>query len=71
VIFGKLAGVRILPCDHGRSTLAASDRPPHSDERRDDRDDEDEAPETPLDEPAPPEIQDPPADAEKKGPYTV
>jgi hypothetical protein len=31
----------------------------------------DEAPETPLDEPRPPRIQDPPPQPEQKGPYTV
>jgi hypothetical protein len=33
--------------------------------------DGDEAPETPLDEPRPPRVQDPPPQPEQKGPYTV
>ena len=33
--------------------------------------DADEAPETPLDEPRPPRVQDPPPQPEQKGPYTV
>jgi hypothetical protein len=33
--------------------------------------DPDEAPETPLDEPRPPRIQDPPPQSDQKGPYTV
>jgi len=33
--------------------------------------DPDEAPETPLDEPRPPRIQDPPPQTDPKGPYTV
>ena len=43
--------------------------------RADDEDprdkDPDEAPETPLDEPRPPQVQDPPPDADPKGPYVV
>jgi hypothetical protein len=31
----------------------------------------DKAPETPLDEPEPPRVQDPPAEPDPKGPYTV
>jgi hypothetical protein len=31
----------------------------------------DEAPETPLDEPRPPRVQDPPPQAGRKGPYVV
>ena len=33
--------------------------------------DKDEAPETPLDEPRPPRIQDPPPQPNQKGPYVV
>ena len=33
--------------------------------------DPDEAPETPLDEPRPPRVQDPPPEPDQKGPYTV
>jgi hypothetical protein len=33
--------------------------------------DEDEAPETPLDEPRPPRVQDPPPQPDQKGPYVV
>jgi hypothetical protein len=37
-----------------------------------DRDDDgDEAPETPLDEPRPPRVQDPPPQPDTKGPYVV
>ena len=31
----------------------------------------DEAPETPLDEPRPPRVQDPPPEPERQGPYVV
>ncbi len=37
----------------------------------DKEEDSDEAPETPLDEPRPPRIQDPPPQPEQKGPYVV
>jgi hypothetical protein len=38
----------------------------------DERDqDSDEAPETPLDEPRPPRVQDPPPQPDQKGPYVV
>jgi hypothetical protein len=33
--------------------------------------DADEAPETPLDEPRPPRVQDPPPQPDQKGPYVV
>ena len=33
--------------------------------------DSDEAPDTPLDEPRPPRVQDPPPQPEQKGPYVV
>jgi hypothetical protein len=33
--------------------------------------DSDEAPETPLDEPRPPRVQDPPPQPDQKGPYVV
>ena len=33
--------------------------------------DSDEAPETPLDEPRPPRVQDPPPQPEQQGPYVV
>jgi hypothetical protein len=33
--------------------------------------DKDEAPETPLDEPRPPRVQDPPPQPDQKGPYVV
>jgi hypothetical protein len=33
--------------------------------------DPDEAPETPLDEPRPPRVQDPPPQPDQKGPYVV
>jgi hypothetical protein len=36
-----------------------------------DDDTPDDAPETPLDEPRPPRVQDPPPPAENKGPYVV
>jgi hypothetical protein len=49
--------------DHDRSDL-------REEEPDDDDDDDDETPETPLDEPAPMPIQDPP-DEPDKGPYTV
>ena len=37
----------------------------------DEDDDGDEAPETPLDEPRPPRVQDPPPQPDTKGPYVV
>ena len=37
----------------------------------DDDKDSDEAPETPLDEPRPPRVQDPPPQPGQKGPYVV
>jgi hypothetical protein len=37
----------------------------------DDESDGDEAPETPLDEPRPPRVQDPPPQPDPKGPYVV
>lgn len=37
----------------------------------DERDDPGEAPETPLDEPRPPRVQDPPPEPDTKGPYVV
>jgi hypothetical protein len=36
-----------------------------------DEEDGDEAPETPLDEPRPPRVQDPPPQPDTKGPYVV
>jgi hypothetical protein len=53
----------------GKEVAAAASLPPDREEEPDD-DDDDETPETPLDEPAPPPIQDPP-DEPNKGPYTV
>ncbi len=43
--------------------------PKTPDER--DEDTDDKAPETPLDEPRPPRVQDPPPEPDKKGPYVV
>ena len=43
------------------------DTPEPSDDDRDGN----EAPETPLDEPAPPRIQDPPPEPTRKGPYVT
>jgi hypothetical protein len=43
-----------------------ADRPDERDEG-----DPDEAPETPLDEPRPPRVQDPPPEPDPKGPYVV
>ena len=43
-----------------------------ADPNEQDRDtDTDEAPETPLDEPRPPHVQDPPPQPDQKGPYVV
>ncbi len=36
-----------------------------------DEEDGDQAPETPLDEPRPPRVQDPPPEPDPKGPYVV
>jgi hypothetical protein len=50
------------------SGLALDER----DKRDGDRDDDsNEAPETPLDEPRPPRVQDPPPQPDTKGPYVV
>ena len=48
--------------------MGADDQDP-----RDDNPDEDpdKAPETPLDEPAAPQVQDPPPEPARKGPYVV
>jgi len=43
---------------------------PGQPEKRDE-DDPDESPETPLDEPRPPRVQDPPPQPDTKGPYVV
>ncbi len=40
-------------------------------DRQDDDDQPDEAPETPLDEPAPPHVEDPPVEPGGKAPYVV
>jgi hypothetical protein len=40
-----------------------------NDEERDK--DTDDAPETPLDEPRPPRVEDPPSEPDEKGPYVV
>jgi hypothetical protein len=40
-----------------------------NDEDRDE--DEDDTPETPLDEPRPPKVEDPPSEPDEKGPYVV
>ena len=42
-----------------------------SPEDPDEHDKSDEAPETPLDEPRPPRVQDPPPQPDTKGPYVV
>jgi hypothetical protein len=52
------------------STDAASQSDPDDDESDEDDDDDDEAPETPLDEPSPIPVQDPPAEPDQH-PYTV
>jgi hypothetical protein len=41
-----------------------------ADDRKRDED-SDESPETPLDEPRPPRVEDPPSDPDDKGPYVV
>lgn len=51
------------PVNVGRHCAAATDDP---DER-----DPDEAPETPLDEPRPPRVEEPPQQPEREGPYVV
>lgn len=45
--------------------------PPRDDEDERDRDPDDDVPETPLDEPEPPHVQDPPPQPDQKGPYVV
>ena len=44
---------------------------PSPDEPDEGHQDSDEAPETPLDEPRPPRVQDPPPQPGQKGPYVV
>jgi len=58
-------GIRSHGVDH-RWSLAGGDQ----DEPDEDKD-TDEAPETPLDEPRPPRVQDPPSQPDQKGPYVV
>ncbi len=48
---------------------AAAPEPKTPDDQRKDIDDE--APETPLDEPRPPRVEDPPSEPDQKGPYVV
>ena len=57
------------PANAGRSTSTFAERPDPDDPERDEE--PDEAPETPLDEPRPPRIEDPPAQPDRKGPYVV
>jgi hypothetical protein len=49
--------------------LVAGPEDDHEDQERDQ--DTDDTPETPLDEPRPPRIQDPPPQPDEKGPYVV
>jgi hypothetical protein len=51
------------------SRLAFSTDPGKPEKR--DEDDRDKSPETPLDEPRPPRVQDPPPQPDTKGPYVV
>lgn len=53
------------------SLYSAQDDEDTPDEERDQDRDRDEAPETPLDEPRPPRIEDPPSTPDQKGPYVV
>jgi hypothetical protein len=53
---------------HVSSIPADPDSSDHDDPKDRDRD---KAPETPPDEPRPPQVEDPPAEAEPRGPYTV
>jgi len=48
----------------------SADAPDPRDRKPDDQP-PDEAPETPLDEPRPPRVQDPPPQPDRKGPYVV
>ena len=45
--------------------------PPPAGPDEPDKDSDDEGPETPLDEPRPPRVQDPPLEPEQTGPYVV
>jgi hypothetical protein len=59
--------MRISPAAADSNAFALQDDPDN--QERDD--DKDEAPETPLDEPRPPRVQDPPPQPDTKGPYVV
>jgi hypothetical protein len=57
---------------HWSQGVRAYEAAPNPDTPDDGRDNEpDEAPETPLDEPRPPRVQDPPPQPDQKGPYVV
>ena len=56
-----------LHCKDNRAYAFLPD--PNTPDPRDN--DGDEAPETPLDEPRPPRVQDPPPQPDQKGPYVV
>ena len=56
-------GISLSPARVKAVAVEADDR------KRDE--DSDESPETPLDEPRPPRVEDPPSDPDDKGPYVV
>jgi hypothetical protein len=64
IIVGVLAASTLVA-----SRLHAFGAPEADDDER--GRDEDEAPETPLDEPRPPRVEDPSAEPARKGPYVV
>jgi hypothetical protein len=59
----------IQPASVDSTTVAAAGTGEPKDDERDQ--DTDDTPETPLDEPRPPRIQDPPTQPDQKGPYVV
>jgi hypothetical protein len=64
----SLGQMRIAPTRASLETAAVA--PDGTDDEERDKD-TDEAPETPLDEPRPPRVEDPPSEPNEKGPYVV
>jgi hypothetical protein len=60
-----------MVCDAPRLPVVRNEVPPRNHEDHDPDRDDDEAPETPLDEPKPPRVEDPPSQPDKQGPYVV
>ena len=63
-----IAGVMGLYWTSGKRSYEFVPEPRSQDDRDEDSD---ESPETPLDEPRPPRVEDPPPQPDQKGPYVV